>query len=617
MMTLMSDEPASLHVVRADEAPPVAHAFVPESSRAIRVRGTEIVATDTAQEYRQKLARITLDEMYQFVALLDATGTLLEVNRAALEGAGLTLSDVEGKPFWKCFWWGVSEETQEALRKAISRAASGEFVRYDVEIYGRASGRETIVIDFSMIPVKDESGTVVFIVPEGRDITEKKAHERLLAEKLAEIDRAKTAFFSNVSHEFRTPLTLILAPLEDALSSPGAALVGKSLETVHRNSLRLLKLVNTLLDFSRIEAGRTEAKHQPTDLSVLTADLASCFRSLVEKTGLTLTVDCPPLNEPVYVDREMYEKVVFNLLSNAFKFTFTGGIRVSLDADRGHARLVVADTGTGIPEAELPHLFDRFHRVAGAKGRSYEGSGIGLALVQELAKLQGGSLSVKSRLGEGSHFTVSLPLGKAHLPPEHIETASTLAFTGLGATPFLDEASQWVQDTPVGPAAREQGKRHAVAPVVDAVLTAKLSGRRILLADDNADMREYVWRLLTAQGWEVEAVGDGEAALQCARARLPDLVLTDVMMPGLDGFGLLKALKADERTRAVPVILVSARAGEAASIEGMRKGADDYLVKPFSMKELVSRVAARLDIARARAEAVKARAQLPLAKDSI
>ena len=433
---------------------------------------------------------------------------------------------------------------------------------------------------------------------------------RLRVEQLAEIDRAKTAFFSNVSHEFRTPLTLILGPVEDALAKPGAPLAGESLERVHRNSLRLLKLVNTLLDFSRIEAGRTQVKHQPTDLSVFTADLASIFRSLVEKAGLTLTVDCLPLAEPVYVDRAMYEKVVLNLLSNAYKFTFQGGIRVSLDVHEGQVRLVVADTGTGIPEEELPHLFERFHRVEGARGRSYEGSGIGLALVQELVRLHGGFVCAGSRLGKGSRFTVSLPLGASHLPAEHGEAGSTLvatlAATRLVAAPYLDEASSWAQDDALPlPTALEA--REVAPPAV--ALASRQSGR-ILVVDDNADMREYVGRLLAEQGWEVEAAPDGEAALQSARARLPDLVLTDVMMPGLDGFGLLRALKLDERTRAVPVILLSARAGEEAAIEGMQKGADDYLVKPFSAKQLVSVVAARVEIARARAEAVRARAWL-------
>ncbi|HYX35162.1 MAG TPA: histidine kinase dimerization/phospho-acceptor domain-containing protein [Oligoflexus sp.] len=276
-----------------------------QSRNAVKVRGTEILGDDSTSHYRQKLARIALDEMYQFVALLDAKGTLLEVNRAALEGAGLKLSDVEGRPFWKCFWWAVSEEIQETLKNAVSRASQGEFIRYDVEIYGRANGKETIIIDFSMIPVKDETGKVVFIVPEGRDITEKKAQEREIFQKNAdleallkrveELDKIKTQFFANVSHEFRTPLTLILGPLEDALADAEIAILPahrERLEIIQRNGLRLLKLVNTLLDFSRIEAGRVQAVCQETDIVALTRDLTSGFRSLIERAGMELEVDC-------------------------------------------------------------------------------------------------------------------------------------------------------------------------------------------------------------------------------------------------------------------------------------------------------------------------------------
>ena len=419
------------------------------------------------------------------------------------------------------------------------------------------------------------------------------------AAELTELDRAKTAFFSNVSHEFRTPLTLILGPLEAALAQPTRCLEGEPLDLVRRNALRLQKLVNTLLEFSRLEAGRTQTRPEPTDLSALTADLASVFRSLVERAGLTLTVECPPLSEPVHLDREMYEKIVLNLISNAFKFTFHGGIRVSLNASDGRVLLTVADTGTGISEAELPHIFERFHRVEGARGRSHEGSGIGLALVQELATLQGGGVSVESRLGEGTRFTVSLPRGTAHLRPMRDEVARPSPT--LGAAPFLAEASLWVRDS-VQSALLSPATGQPAGSAEDVLLGSQTTSARILLADDNADMREYVGRLITEQGWKIETAGDGEQALASARARPPDLILADVMMPLLDGFGLLGALKADERTRAVPVILVSARAGEAASIEAMQKGADDYLVKPFSAKELVSRVAARLKLAREGAE---------------
>ena len=441
------------------------------------------------------------------------------------------------------------------------------------------------------------------------------AQEAQRAADLARLDRAKIAFFSNVSHEFRTPLTLILGSLDCASAQPSAVLSGEQIDVVRRNALRLAKLVNTLLDFSRIEAGRLQARFQPTDLSALTTDLASAFRSLIEKAGLTLTVHCPPLAEPVFVDREMVEKIVLNLLSNAFKFTLSGTISVSLEARVGHVRLVVADTGLGIAEAEQAHVFERFHRVKGAKGRSYEGSGIGLALVREMATLLGGTVAVESRLGQGSRFTLCLPLGSAHVPAAPVDAGAApvdaaAALVDATAAPasadaagpataaFLDEASAWLA-TPTSlllpPTAQALDAEPARPPGPHA-------GAHILLADDNADMREYVRRLLAAQGWQVEEAADGDQALARARLRVPDLVLTDVMMPGLDGFGLLAALRADERTRAVPVVMLSARASEEAAIEGLQHGADDYIVKPFSANALVSRVAARLDIARASAQ---------------
>ncbi|WP_449410007.1 sensor histidine kinase [Methylobacterium komagatae] len=240
--------------------------------------------------------------------------------------------------------------------------------------------------------------------------------ERARAERLAELDRAKTAFFSNVSHEFRTPLTLMLSPLEEILAKPDGQVLpdNRALATVaHRNGLRLLRLVNALLDFSRVEAGRVGATFQPTDFAQLTADLAGNFRSLCEQAGLRFVVDCPPLDAPVPLDPDMWEKVVLNLLSNAFKFTFEGAITVAVRREGDRAVLTVSDTGTGIPAEELPRLFERFHRVGGARGRTFEGSGIGLALVQELVKLHNGSIRVESEPGSGSSFHVALPLRQA------------------------------------------------------------------------------------------------------------------------------------------------------------------------------------------------------------
>jgi signal transduction histidine kinase/DNA-binding response OmpR family regulator len=431
--------------------------------------------------------------------------------------------------------------------------------------------------------------------------------ERKRAEALAEIDRAKTAFFSNVSHEFRTPLTLMLGPLEDMLGKSDAlpSVDRERLETAQRNALRLLSLVNTLLDFSRIEAGRVEASYEATDLAGLTAELASVFRSTIERAGIRFLVDCPALAQPVYVDREMWEKIVLNLVSNAFKFTLTGQIEVALRQADTSAVLIVSDSGTGIPAEEIPNLFERFHRVKGARGRSYEGSGIGLALVQELVKLHGGTVRAESQVDRGSRFIVSLPLGTSHLPQDRIAAPRNLASTGLRAGAVVDEMSQWLpkEDRTEKPARTHSAFLSHDIPVADSAKAPDSLVEHVLLADDNADMRQYLERLLTQNGYDVTVVADGIAALEAARERKPDLVVTDVMMPRLDGFGLLREFRADPKLATVPIIVLSARAGEEARIEGMQAGATDYLVKPFSARELVARVQASLGLARVRQEA--------------
>ncbi|MGG6285909.1 ATP-binding protein [Leptolyngbya sp. AN03gr2] len=431
--------------------------------------------------------------------------------------------------------------------------------------------------------------------------------ERKRAEQLAELDRAKTLFFSNVSHEFRTPLALMLGPAEDALNAAESGEQRDRLGMIHRNALRLQKLVNTLLDFSRIEAGRIEAVYEPTDLSEFTADLAGMFRSLIERSGLSLRVECAALSEPAYVDREMWEKIVLNLLSNAFKFTFEGEIVVSLSAKDDRIQLQVRDTGTGIPETELAQVFERFHRVKGAQGRSYEGSGIGLSLVQELVKLHGGTIEVSSVIDQGTCFTVSIPTGYEHLPSERVRrsevdrTQRNLVSTATRATSYVEEASRWLPSAPT------------VSSEIPVAASIHRSTTRIVLADDNADMRDYLTRLLSPQ-YEVEAVPDGAAALRAICQHIPDLVLSDVMMPEMDGFELLQVLRdppegSDLQTqlnaRELPVILLSARAGEEARIEGLAAGADDYLTKPFSARELLARVEATLKLSKLRQEALQ------------
>ncbi|HMC55409.1 MAG TPA: ATP-binding protein [Gemmatimonadaceae bacterium] len=431
--------------------------------------------------------------------------------------------------------------------------------------------------------------------------------ERERAEQLEELNRAKTAFFSNVSHEFRTPLTLLLGPVHELLASQSTSDADKrNVEVIERNSQRLLKLVNTLLDFSRIEAGRMQPHFAPVDLARATADVASSFRATIERAGLKLRVECDPLPQPVYVDRGMWEKVMLNLLSNAFKHTFDGTITVTVSADGDVARVKVKDTGIGIPAQHLPRVFERFHQVPAARSRTHEGSGIGLSLVRELVRLHGGDVSVTSSVGKtsGSEFTVTLAFGHGHLPAGQVVDASEAKQMDEAiASPYVKEAERWTGATP-------EPETTAVAQ------GAALENTRILVVDDNADMRDYLARMLTAAGAQVLLARNGREAL--VRLHSPaehvDVVLSDVMMPEMDGFALLAALRSHETLRTMPFIVLSARAGEESRVEGMAAGADDYLVKPFVSQEVIARVAGQLRLAKARAAERVARADAESAR---
>ncbi|MEU4779774.1 ATP-binding protein [Micromonospora sp. NPDC023633] len=419
--------------------------------------------------------------------------------------------------------------------------------------------------------------------------------ERRRAEALAELDRVKTGFFTNVSHEFRTPLTLMLGPLADALNDnehPLPAAQRERVDTAWRNATRLLTLVNSLLTFSSLEAGQAHSQAREVDLAGLTTELASVFRAAVERAGLRLEVDCPPLPRAVSVDPVNWERIVTNLLSNALKYTFVGRIRVALSADDEEVRLTVADTGIGIAEEDVPRLFERFHRVQGARSRSHEGTGIGLALVRELARLEGGDVRVESRVGTGTTFTVALPwsaAGRTGGP------AAPVDGVGDATRAAVQEAIGWLADPAQAGASAPAGPPTPAYGAVDALRHA-----RILVADDNADMRTYLARLLGEQGWRVETVGNGRQALEAIRREQPDLVLTDVMVPDVDGFELVRRLRGQADTRTLPVVVLSARAGEDASVEGLDLGADDYVVKPFAAAELIARIRATLHGARTR-----------------
>ncbi|MFZ1939726.1 MAG: ATP-binding protein [Terracidiphilus sp.] len=538
---------------------------------------------------------------------------------------------------------GASVETDEALRPPVIDCHSENLWRFNpaltrdgvvVELGNRASGvqvpnwafppKDAYVVPIRLGEHSEALGFLVAGIHPGRafdDAYREFVHriaeqitiglasarayeqERQRAEALAELDRAKTTFFSNVSHEFRTPLTLMLGPLDEVLPEASERLRPEHHELLvaaRRNGIRLLKLVNTLLDFSRIEAGRAQASYQPTDLAGFTTEIASAFDSAMKIAGLLFLVECLPIADPVYVDRDMWEKIVLNLLSNAYKFTFAGEVALTLKPRDGAVELQVRDTGVGIPEEHLEHVFERFHRIESTQARTYEGTGIGLALVEELVKMHGGTVRVKSAVGVGSTFTVTIPSGKEHLPAERIQAAQSLASTTIRAEAYVEEARRWSGDES---GVAVDGAMPGKQPSLVSPLEPKTAEKRelIVLADDNADMRQYLTRLLSER-YEVHAVVDGRQALEATERLRPALVLADVMMPHLDGFGLLRAIRDDSALVGTPVVLLSARAGEESRVEGLEADADDYLIKPFAARELLARVAAHVKMANLRRE---------------
>lgn len=430
-------------------------------------------------------------------------------------------------------------------------------------------------------------------------------------------------FFSNVNHELRTPLTLILGPLDDILadqeSYPLTSEVRERLKIASRNAHRLLNLVNSLLDFSRLEAGRMHAIFRPVDLSVVTSDLASLFRSAIKKGKIHYEVRVPKEKVEVWLDLDLWEKVVFNIIGNAFKYCLAGSIEVRVTKGSHFAEFSVTDTGCGIAESELGQIFERFHRIE-STSRSQEGTGIGLSLTLEIVKLLGGTMDVQSIIDEGTTFYLRLPYGNAHLSAHQLSAGTEDAIAeGVPRKPqnmsIVEEASRWMTDRSIassGSAAGSAGESDsAIDPAVSATSDVgsssgsgsdpntgsgsdgistddALSIRNsvILLADDNTDMRNYC-RSILSKKFVVIDVADGQAALDYARQYSPDLIVTDIMMPRLGGYGLLKALREDSATQLIPVILLSARAGTEARVDGLSAGADDYLVSRGSFSHFV------------------------------
>lgn len=414
------------------------------------------------------------------------------------------------------------------------------------------------------------------------------------ADALIALDKAKTDFFNNVSHEFRTPLTLMLGPLEASLNRtdlPKDHL--EQLTMMRRNTLRLQKLVNSLLDYARIESGKMKATFQPVDLAEYTRGLVSAFYSAMAEAKLDFIVKCEPLKKKVYIDPALWETIVLNLMSNAMKFTFKGHIKVVVERFKKFAELRIEDTGTGIPPDELKRLFERFHRVSGAKSRSAEGSGIGLALVSELVKLHGGTITAKSKVDHGTTFIVRIPFGKSHLPRGQIQTRSDDGERADITRPYTDEVSAWFRHSP----------NEYLSTGDKAQLKAVKSrwDETILVVDDNADMRDYVYQTLNPNvSLRVMTAASGAEALKIIKQKLPSLIISDISMPSMDGIEFFHEVRKLPGAVQVPFLFLSARAGENERLTGLAEGVDDYLTKPFSPNQLVVTVRTKLDLAQSR-----------------
>lgn len=557
--------------------------LIKNNTNSISVRGTEIFTTDTHKHYREKLARIALDEMYQFVAVLDDTGTLLEVNRAALEGVGLKLPDVEGKPFWECFWWVVSTQTQERLQEAIQQVAQGEFIRYDVEIYGRASGKDTIIIDFSLIPVKDDTGKVVYMIAEGRDITEKKAFEEQIAQKnvdlqallerIRELDEIKTQFFANVSHELRTPLALIIGPAERLMNADAIT----SLEVQHntaqvivRNAKMLLKHVNDLLDISKLEAGKLKIDLHETDVAEIIRFVASHFEILANERGVDFRVEIAA-SFVSFVDSEKLQRVVMNLLSNAFKFVPIGGfVLCKMETSKQDIVLSVEDSGPGVKPKLRDSIFERFRQGDGASNRQFGGTGLGLAIAHEFVAMHKGKIEVlDSHLG-GALFQVNFPIN--HLPPDN--ASQTFLATDLDRT-TLDGLIEEL--------------RLPVQRADNTVITGPVNKEIILVVEDNLDMNRFIAQSLS-QEYQVISAFDGQEGLEKALLFHPALIVSDIMMPKFSGVQMIAELRKHPAMVEIPVIILSAKADEELKIQLLEESSQDFITKPFSERDLQVRI---------------------------
>jgi diguanylate cyclase (GGDEF)-like protein/PAS domain S-box-containing protein len=561
-------------------------------SMTLRVSDVLLFATDSLQTHREKLARIVLDEMFQFVGLLDANGMIVEINRAALAGAGIRLDDIQGKPFWEARWWTVSKATQDCARDAVRRASQGEFVRCDVENYGQGAGEETITVDFSLLPIRDQDGRIVLLLAEGRNISAKKRAEAEVARKneelqqllkrVRQLDQLKSDLFANVSHELRTPLALILGPAESILATGRnlTELQQRDLRVIHRNAATLLKHVNDLLDLAKLDAGKMTVNYARVDLARAVRTVAAHFDALAPQRSLSYVIAAPDSLE-AEVDPEKFDRILLNLLSNAFKFTPAGGrIQCALGLCADDLFLLsVQDSGPGVRAEMRTAIFERFRQAQEGTAREFGGTGLGLAIVKDFVDLHGGTISVSEATGGGALFQVAMPL-----------RAPEGTYVRCGTSPPREEDSV---ASSVAVEELQQVESHARPE------TQTPDGPLVLVAEDNAEMRRFITEVLGSD-YRVVTAADGGEALTKAIAEPPDLVVTDLMMPKMGGDRLVDELRARSPLAHVPVMVMSAKADEALRIKLLTESVQDYLTKPFSAHELRARVRNLVTMKRAR-----------------
>lgn len=537
----------------------------------------------SAELMQEQHARIIFDGLYEFVSLLDSHGNVLEVNQVALEGAGITLEDIRGKPFWKAHWWQISKKTVATQKRLVETASSGEFVRCDVEIFGKSGGKEVIAVDFSLLPIRNKEGEIVYLLAEGRDITDKKKAEAMLALKnqeleqsvecIRKLDKAKSDFFAKVSHELRTPLSLILGPLEAIMAAEAGreSPYWKQFEVIQRNAMTLLKQVNTLLDLEKIDAQQMGLSYRRVDLSQLTRTISSNFEGIAQQKSITFDTKLP-VEMIAEVDCEKYERILLNLLSNAFKFTPDGGlIRCCLSLNRsGYALITVSDSGAGIPPALRKEIFERFYQLNQDSQQATQGTGLGLSIVKEFVELHSGTISVSDAPGGGALFQVKLPLNA----PEGAYVASnTLPHRDNPQVTDLDEHLLLTPNP-------ENGAE---------VLQFQSDQPRVLIVEDNSDMRGFIKDCLSSD-YQVYVAADGIKALELMSSMPPDLLITDLMMPVMSGDMLVHEVRKKNELSHIPIMVLSAKSDPELRVKLLSESVQDFLLKPFSAHELRARV---------------------------